>query len=73
MGGWRRRSRDSGLQPGRKRAQEDQDERGYRPEAWVYIKKATKRKNHSLENMYGGGWLALPESPGLAAFWVLTL
>ena len=54
-----KRSQDASLQHSWKRAREDQDERGTRPEAWVHIKKATRRKTHSLENMPLNGELIL--------------
>ena len=54
-----KQTRDAGLRHSRKQAREDQDERGTRPEAWVHIKKVTKRKTHSLENMPLTGELIL--------------
>ena len=54
-----KRSRDAGRKHSRKRSREDQDERGTRPEAWVHIKKVTRRKTHSLENMPLNGELIL--------------
>ena len=64
------RSQDAGLRHNKKRAREDHDERGCRPEAWVRIKKVTRRKPHSLENMPHNGKLILGNREYLSlVFW----